>query len=185
VKKPLKKDYRGPKREEEPFKINDQIHASQIRLVGENVENGVVSFKEAMDIAKEQQLDLVLISDKAEPYICRVVDYSKFKYDFKKKQKELKAKTSKTILKEIRFGPNTDDHDFNFKVKHAEKFLAEGSKVKAYVHFAGRTIVYKDRGEQLLNRFIEALANHGKPEAPVKMEGKRMILFLNPAQIKK
>ncbi len=130
-------------------------------------------------------MDLVEITAKADPPVCRVTDYSKFKYEQKKKQKEIKAKAQKTVLKEIRFGPNTDDHDFNFKLKHAEGFLKEGSKVKAYVHFHGRTIVYKERGELLLLKFAEALAVHAKVEQMPKMEGKRMFLFLAPKVLKK
>lgn len=135
---------------------------------------------DARKIAEDLGMDLVLISPKANPPVCRVVDYSKFKYEQKKKQKELKAKAAKTVLKEIRFGPNTDDHDFNFKLNHAKKFLEEGAKVKAYVHFYGRTIVYKERGELLLLRFAEALAELAKIEQMPKMEGKRMFLFLSP-----
>ena len=138
------------------------------------------SLDEAKKLAKEQDLDLVLIAPNANPPVCRVINYSKFKYEQKKKQKELKAKAAKTVLKEIRFGPNTDDHDFNFKLNHAKKFLEEGAKVKAYVHFYGRTIVYKERGELLLLRFAEALAEMAKIEQMPKMEGKRMFLFLTP-----
>jgi translation initiation factor IF-3 len=148
--------------------------------VGENIEQGVYKTMQARDMAKELELDLVLISPTAVPPVCRVVDYSKFKYEQKKKQKELKSKASKAVLKEIRFGPNTDDHDFNFKLKHAEKFLEEGAKVKAYVHFVGRSIVYKERGELLLLRFAEALADQAKIEQMPKLEGKRMFLFLSP-----
>lgn len=131
-------------------------------------------------MAREKELDLVLIAPNGDPPVCRVVDYSKFKYEQKKKQKELKAKAAKTVLKEIRFGPNTDDHDFNFKLKHATKFLEEGAKVKAYVHFYGRSIVYKERGELLLLKFAEALADQAKIEQMPKLEGKRMFLFLSP-----
>jgi len=133
-----------------------------------------------MKMAREQELDLVEISPKADPPVCKVIDYSKFKYDYKKKQKELKAKAHKTVIKEIRFGPNTDDHDFSFKLRHAESFLKEGSKVKAYVHFVGRTIVYKERGELLLLRFAEALEEKAKVEQLPKMEGKRMFIYLAP-----
>lgn len=136
-------------------------------------------------MAKEQGLDLVEISPKANPPVCKIIDYSKFKYEQKKKQKEIKAKAQKTVIKEIRFGPNTDDHDFNFKVKHAVKFLEEGSKVKAFVHFVGRTIVYKDRGEILLLRFAQALEEYGKVEQMPKMEGKRMFLFIAPKKVAK
>jgi len=149
-------------------------------LVGENIEAGVYNLAKAREMAGQQELDLVLISPTAVPPVCRIVDYSKFKYEQKKKQKELKSKDAKAVLKEIRFGPNTDDHDFNFKLKHAEKFLEEGAKVKAYVHFVGRSIVYKERGELLLLRFAEALANQAKIEQMPKLEGKRMFLFLSP-----
>lgn len=130
-------------------------------------------------------MDLVEISPKADPPVCKVVDYSKFKYDQKKKQKEIKAKTQKTVIKEIRFGPNTDDHDFNFKLKHAINFLNDGAKVKAYVHFVGRTIVFKERGEILLLKFAQALEDYGKVEQMPKLEGKRMSIFVTPKAIKK
>lgn len=160
--------------------VNEKIRAREVRLSGENIEQGVYSLDDARKLAAEQELDLVLIAPTAEPPVCRITDYSKFKYEQKKKQKELKSKAAKTVLKEIRFGPNTDDHDFNFKLKHAIKFLEEGAKVKAYVHFYGRSIVYKERGELLLLRFAEALAELAKIEQMPKMEGKRMFLFLSP-----
>jgi translation initiation factor IF-3 len=171
---------RGRVQKEEPYLINEKIRFPEVRLVGENIEPGVFKTGAAREIAEQQQMDLVLISPNAVPPVCRVVDYSKFKYEQKKKQKELKSKASKAVLKEIRFGPNTDDHDFNFKLKHAEKFLEEGAKVKAYVHFVGRSIVYKERGELLLLRFAEALAEQAKIEQMPKLEGKRMFLFLSP-----
>ena len=130
-------------------------------------------------------MDLVEISAKASPPVCKIIDYSKFKYDQKKKQKEIKAKASKTVIKEIRFGPNTDDHDFEFKLKHAINFLKDGAKVKAYVHFKGRTIVYKERGEILLLKFAQALEEYAKVEQLPKLEGKRMFLFLAPKVAKK
>lgn len=136
-------------------------------------------------MAKEQSLDLVEIAPTAEPPVCRIVDYSKFKYEQKKKQKELKAKAHKIVVKEIRFGPNTDDHDFDFKLKHAINFLKEGDKIKAYVHFVGRTIVFKERGEFLLLRFAQALEEHAKVDQLPKLEGKRMILMLSPKATKK
>jgi translation initiation factor IF-3 len=136
-------------------------------------------------IAKDQSLDLVEISPKAVPPVCKVTDYSKFKYEQKKKQKEIKAKSQKTVLKEIRFGPNTDDHDFNFKLKHATGFLQDGCKVKAYVHFVGRTIVFKERGEILLLKFAQALEEYAKVEQLPKLEGKRMYVMLSPKAIKK
>lgn len=136
-------------------------------------------------MAEEQSLDLVEISPKADPPVCKIVDYSKFKYEQKKKQKEIKSKAHKTVLKEIRFGPNTDDHDFNFKLKHAINFLKEGAKVKAYVHFVGRTIVFKERGEILLLKFAQQLEEYGKVEQLPKLEGKRMSIFISPKVLKK
>jgi translation initiation factor IF-3 len=138
-----------------------------------------------MKMARDQELDLVEITAKAVPPVCRVVDYKKFLYDQKKKQKEIKSKAVKVVIKEIRFGPNTDEHDFNFKLKHAQKFLEEGSKVKAYVFFKGRTILFKDKGEILLLKFATELEELGKVEQLPKMEGKRMIMFLAPVQKKK
>lgn len=151
-----------------------------MRVVGENIKVDVYPIATAIKLAQEQGLDLVEISPKADPPVCKVVDYSKFKYEQKKKQKEIKANAQKSILKEIRFGPNTDDHDFNFKVKHAENFLKEGAKVKAYVHFAGRSIVYKERGEILLLKFAQQLEELGKVEQMPQLEGKRMYLMLTP-----
>jgi translation initiation factor IF-3 len=148
--------------------------------VGENVEQGVYNTSQARSIAQAQGLDLVEISPKADPPVCRVIDYSKFKYEQKKKQKELKAKAQKVVVKEVRFGPNTDDHDFEFKLKHAQNFLKEGAKVKAYVHFVGRTIMHKERGEVLLLKFAQALEEIGKVEQLPKLEGKRMIMMMAP-----
>jgi len=154
-------------------------------VVGENVDQGVYSRDEALKLAEQQGLDLVEISPKANPPVCKIIDYSKFKYEQKKKQKEIKAKAHKTVLKEIRFGPNTDDHDFNFKLKHAQKFLSDGAKVKAYVHFVGRSIVFKDRGEILLLKFAQALEEYGKVDQLPKLEGKRMTLIISPKPVKK
>jgi translation initiation factor IF-3 len=131
-------------------------------------------------MSENEGLDLVEISPKADPPVCKIIDYSKFKYEQKKKQKEIKAKAQKTVIKEIRFGPNTDDHDFNFKLKHAIKFLSEGAKLKAYVHFVGRTIVFKERGEILLLKFAQALEEYGKVEQLPKLERKRMYVILAP-----
>jgi len=153
--------------------------------VGENVQVGIYSKEEAIRMARAQNLDLVEISPKADPPVCKIIDYSKFKYEQKKKQKEIKAKSQKTVLKEIRFGPNTDDHDFNFKLKHAQNFLEDGAKVKAYVHFHGRTIVFKERGEILLLKFAQALEEFAKVDQLPKLEGKRMILLLSPKPVKK
>lgn len=151
-----------------------------MRLVGENVQVDVYPLKDALKIAQEQGLDLVEISPNADPPVCKVTDYSKFKYEQKKKQKEIKAKAIKVVIKEIRFGPNTDEHDFNFKLKHAINFLQEGSKVKATVFFPGRTIVYKERGEILLLKFAQSLEDHGKVEQLPRLEGKRMSIILQP-----
>lgn len=154
-------------------------------MVGENVEQGVYTTSQALKMAEDQGLDLVEITAKADPPVCRIVDYKKFLYDQKKKQKEIKSKAVKVVIKEIRFGPNTDEHDFNFKLKHAQKFLQEGSKVKAYVFFKGRTILFKDKGEILLLKFATALEEYGKVEQMPKMEGKRMIMFIAPIAKKK
>lgn len=148
--------------------------------MGENVQVDVYPLQQALKIAQEQNLDLVEISPNADPPVCKVTDYSKFKYEQKKKQKEIKSKALKVVIKEIRFGPNTDEHDFNFKLKHAINFLGEGAKVKATVFFAGRTIVYKERGEILLLKFATGLEDHGKVEQLPKLEGKRMSMFIVP-----
>jgi len=151
-------------------------------VVGENVKVDVYPIQHAIKLAQEQGLDLVEISPNADPPVCKVVDYSKFKYEQKKKQKEIKAKTQKVVLKEIRFGPNTEEHDFSFKVKHAMNFLQEGAKVKATVTFIGRTIVYKERGEILLLKFAQALEEHGKVEQFPKLERKRMSIIPMPRE---
>jgi len=172
---------------EEPYRINDRILAKEVRVVGENVEQGIFDIDKAKAMAKAQSLDLVEISPNAVPPVCRIIDYSKFKYEQKKKQKEIKANAQKVVIKEIRFGPNTDDHDFDFKLKHALTFLKEGAKVKAYVQFVGRAIVFKERGFQLLARFAKGLEEVGKIESEPKLEGKRMSMFLAPkvVQVKK
>lgn len=163
----------------EKFRINQQIRARMVRVVGENVENpGIVPLQEALRIAAELELDLVEISPNVDPPVCKVIDYSKFLYQQKKKQKELKAKQTKIVVKEIRFGPQTDDHDFNFKLKHAQKFLSEGAKVKAYVFFKGRSILFKEQGEELLLRFAQELEDYGKMDQNPQLEGKRMTIFL-------
>lgn len=151
-----------------------------MRLVGENIEADVYTLEVARRMAKERELDLVEIVPTADPPVCRIVDYQKFLYEKKKKEKEVKAKTAKSVMKEIRFGPNTDEHDFNFKVKHAIKFLEEGAKVKAYVHFKGRTIAYKEKGEIILLKFAQELEEYGKVEMLPKLEGNRMFLHLAP-----
>lgn len=174
-----------PRVVEEPYRINERITAPRVRVVGEDIKVDVYPIAEAIKMAQAQGLDLVEISPKAEPPVCKIIDYSKFKYEQKKKQKEIKANAQKSVLKEIRFGPNTDDHDFNFKVKHAENFLKEGAKVKAYVHFAGRSIVYKERGEILLLKFAQQLEDFGKVELMPQLEGKRMYLMMTPKGNKK
>lgn len=166
---------------ENPHRINREITAPQVRLVGENIaRQDVYALPEALRMAQEQELDLVEISPKAEPPVCRIIDYQKFLYQQKKKAKEIKAKAVKVVVKEIRFGPQTDDHDYNFKLKHAENFLKEGAKVKAYVFFRGRQIVFKDQGEILLLRFVQDLEEWGKVEQMPKLEGKRMSIMLAP-----
>jgi translation initiation factor IF-3 len=166
--------------------INDKIKAPVVRIVGDNIDNpGIFSLREAIKIADDLDLDLVEISPKANPPVCKVIDYQKFLYQQKKKQKEIKAKTSKVTVKEIRFGPNTDEHDFNFKLKHAVKFLEEGSKVKAFVFFRGRSIVFKEQGEIILLRLAQELEEYGKVEQLPKLEGKKMIMFISPKAKKK
>ena len=165
--------------EEELHRINQKITATEVRLVFEGKEPQVMSISSALALADQQELDLVEISPKAQPPVCKIMDYRKFMYNQKRKQKELKAKQSNIVVKEIRFGPNTDEHDFNFKLAHAKKFLEEGSKVKAYVFFRGRTIVFKDRGEVLLLKFAQELAEVGVVEQLPKLEGKKMILMIN------
>ena len=172
------------RRQEDPNRINERIRVPEIRLVGEGKEPQVIETSEALKKAQEEGLDLVEISPKADPPVCKIMDYKKFLYNQKKKQKELKAKQSKVVVKEIRFGPNTDDHDFNFKLEHAKKFLKDGSKVKAFVFFRGRTIVFKDRGEILLLRFAKELADLGTLEQMPKLEGKRMTIMINPKKDK-
>lgn len=156
----------------------------EIRLVAEGVEPGIYNTKEAIKMAEDMNLDLVEISPKAVPPVCKIIDYQKFLYNQKKKQKELKSKQSKVVVKEIRFGPNTDDHDFEFKLNHAKKFIEEGSKVKAYVFFKGRTIVFKERGEILLLKFATELQDIATVEQMPKLEGKRMIMMFAPAKKK-
>ncbi len=182
-------------KEEIKFRFNDLIKVSEIRLVGDNLEEvsevagkkiepAIYPIKDAKSWAYKMDLDLVEISPKAKPPVCKIIDYRKFLYDRKKKQKEIKAKTVKTVVKEIRFGPNTDDHDFNFKTKHAKNFLEDGAKVKAYVQFRGRTIVFKERGELLLLRFLKELEDYGSAEALPKMEGRRMTVMVQPKKKK-
>ncbi|GFI13346.1 translation initiation factor IF-3 [Muribaculaceae bacterium] len=163
-----------------PNNINEHIRAREVRLVGDNVTPGIYSIHEARKIADELELDLVEISPNAEPPVCKILDYQKYLYQQKKKAKEIKAKSTKIVVKEIRFGPQTDDHDYNFKLKHAVGFLQEGAKVKAYVFFKGRSILFKEQGEVLLLRFANDLEEYGKVEQMPLLEGKRMIIMISP-----
>ena len=180
-----RRPFRGRVIKEDPHRINDKIRGVYtVRVVGEGVEQGVYPFEEALKMAQDMSLDLVEISAAADPPVCRIVDYKKFLYDLKKKQKEIKAKQSVVEVKEIRFGPNTDVHDVNFKLAHARKFLQEGHKVKAFVFFKGRTIVFKERGEILLLKFAQDLEDVGVEESMPKLEGKRMIMYFIPKKKK-
>jgi len=172
-------------RKEPEHRINHFIRVPEVRLVGDNVEVGVYSTSEALKIAQQQALDLVEISPQAVPPVCKIIDYNKFLYDKKKKEKEMKAKSKASEVKEIRFTPNTDDHDFDFKSKHAESFLKDGNKVKAYVQFKGRAIQFQDRGQLLLLKFAERLAEVGVLENMPKMEGRRMLAMFAPKSQKK
>jgi len=178
------------------YSINEQIKAYEVRLVGDHfeelsevagkpIEVGVYSTRQLLKWAEQLELDVVEISPNADPPVVKVTDFRKFIYDKKKKEKEIKANTVKTVIKEIRFGPNTDEHDFEFKVKHAKKFLEDGAKVKAYVTFRGRTIVFQDRGELLLLKFLKELEELGSPEALPKLEGRRMTVMLSPKKSQK
>lgn len=186
-------------RREEPtpqYRINDMIRVPEVRLVGDNleqisealdqkIESGVFDIRQLKSWGRELGLDLVEISPKANPPVVRLTDYKKFLYEKKRKEKEIRSKAVKTVIKEVRFGPNTDDHDFEFKVRHARGFLEDGAKVKAYVHFRGRSIVFKDRGELLLLRFMKELEDLGAAEAMPKMEGRRMNVIISPKKVQK
>ncbi|WP_317174163.1 translation initiation factor IF-3 [Nonlabens antarcticus] len=165
---------------EDKHAINEKIRARKLRLVGDGVEPQIIDTRDALAKAQEQELDLVEISPNADPPVAKIMDYKKFVYEQKKREKVMKANASKVVIKEIRFGPNTDDHDYEFKKNHAEKFLKEGAKLKAYVFFKGRSIIYKDQGEILLLRLAQDLEELGKVEQMPKMEGKRMNMFLAP-----
>jgi translation initiation factor IF-3 len=194
----LAKNFKNPnlekKDESQNFRVNELIRVPEIRLVGDNfdeiseivgneVETGVFKTRWVLEIAQKLNLDLVEISPNANPPVCRIIDLKKFLYERKRKEKELKAKQVKVVIKEIRFGPNTDDHDFEFKVKHAISFLEEGAKVKAYVQFKGRSIVFNDRGKGLLDRFLVALNEVGAPEYMPKLEERRMHVTITPKKI--
>ena len=168
------------KNDQDTNAINDEIRASEVRLVGDNVEQGIYPIDKALKIAEEQELDLILIAPQAEPPVCRVMDYQKFKFQQRKHAKEQKAKSTKLVVKEIRFGPQTDEHDYNFKLKHAIGFLKEGAKVKSYVFFKGRSILFKEQGEVLLLRFANDLEEYGKLDQMPVLEGKRMTIMLSP-----
>ncbi len=173
-----------PKQVQREHKLNEEITAAEVRVVGENIEPGVYPIAEALKLAQEKEVDLVEISPNGVPPVCRLIDYQKFLYEKKKKDKEQKAKSKQSEVKEIRFTPNTDDHDFDFKSKHAEKFLQDGDKVKCYVQFKGRAIMFQERGELLLLKFAERLAELGSLESMPKMEGKRMIAIFTPKKKK-
>lgn len=173
---------RPGERNKDPHAINERIRAREVRLVGDNVEQGIYPIDKALRIARQKELDLVEISPTADPPVCRIIDYQKFLYQQKKRLKEQKQKATKVVVKEIRFGPQTDDHDYNFKLKHAKGFLSEGSKVKAYVFFRGRSILFKEQGEILLLRFANDLEEYGKVEMMPVLEGKRMTIMLSPVK---
>ena len=180
--RPGQRNRRGPsdRTNKDPDVTNEHIRAREVRLVGDNVEQGIYPIDKALRLAEKMELDLIEISPNAEPPVCRILDYQKFLYQQKKRQKEQKAKATKVVVKEIRFGPQTDEHDYNFKLKHASGFLKEGSKVKAYVFFRGRSILFKEQGEVLLLRFANDLEEYGKVEMMPVLEGKRMIIMLSP-----
>ena len=173
------------KEQQQEHRTNKMIRVPEVRLVGEGIEPGVYSIEVAQKMADDQELDLVEISPNAAPPVCRIIDYKKFLYENKRKEKEMKAHSKQSEVKEIRFTPSTDEHDFEFKSKHAEKFLKDGNKVKAYVQFKGRAIMFKDRGELLLLKFAEKLAEVGVLESMPKMEGKRMLVIFAPKSQKK
>lgn len=176
---------RAARKNDQPaYRINEQIRVPEVRLVGENVEQGVFPIEKARQMADEQELDLVEISPNAEPPVCRITDYQKFLYQQKKREKELKAKAKKVEVKEVRFGPQTGDNDYAFKLKHAEEFLKEGNKVKAYVFFKGRSILFKEQGEEILNRFMADLEELAKVDQAPLLEGKRLSIMLSPKKAK-
>ena len=162
------------------YRVNEQIRVREVRIVGDDIESTVMNTRDVIRLAEQKGVDLVEISPNADPPVCRLIDYSKFLYQQKKRQKEMKAKQVKIEVKEIRFGPQTDDHDYNFKLKHAQGFLSDGDKVKAYVFFRGRSILFKEQGEVLLLRFAQDLEEYGKVESMPVLEGKRMTMFISP-----
>ena len=173
------------KNDEQELRINNRITAPQVRLVGDNIpEPGVYPIAKALRLADELELDLVEISAKADPPVCKILDYQKYLYQQKKKAKEMKSNSAKIVIKEIRFGPNTDEHDFQFKLKHAQEFLQEGSKVKASIFFRGRSIMFADQGEKQLLRFAVELEEYGRAESMPSLEGKRMTMMIAPVKKK-
>lgn len=179
--RPRQQQQKGRKQDDEPnYAINDEITSPEVRVVGDNVEQGIYSIDKALSMAEEMELDLIQITANANPPVCRIFDYQKFLYQQKKHQKEQKAKQAKVVVKEIRFGPQTDDHDYEFKLKHAKEFLKEGAKVKAYVFFKGRSILFKEQGEELLKKFTDDLEDFAKVDQQPKLEGKRLIVMFSP-----
>ena len=175
----------APRKDENELPINAEITAAQVRLVGDNIpEQGIFPLSKALALADELELDLVQITDKADPPVCKILDYQKYLYQQRKRAKEMKANAAKVVIKEIRFGPNTDEHDFQFKLKHAQEFLQEGSKVKATIFFRGRSIMFKDQGEKQLLRFAVELEEFGRPENMPTLEGKRMHIMIAPTKKK-
>lgn len=175
----------GPRQDEFALPVNREITAAQVRLVGDNIpQQGIYPLSKALSMAQELQLDLVEISDKADPPVCKILDYQKYLYQQRKRAKEMKANAAKIVIKEIRFGPNTDEHDFQFKLKHAQEFLQEGSKVKATIFFRGRSIMFKDQGEKQLLRFAVELEEYGRAETMPTLEGKRMNIMIAPVKKK-
>lgn len=162
--------------------INEAITSPVVRVVGEGIEQGIFNIREALQMASDAGLDLVEISDKATPPVCRIINYSKFLYEQKRKQKEMKAKAAKIVVKELRLGPNTDEHDFNFKLNHAMKFLKDGAKVKVDMFFKGRSIIYKEQGEIIMLKFAQLLTEYGKLEQLPRLEGKRMLMIISPSK---
>lgn len=185
MQKPNNNQRQGRKIFEDPYRINGKITAPVVRVVGENVEQGIYNIKDAIKLSDDLGLDLIEISPSTNPPVCKIADYHKLLYELKKKEKERKTKSAKVEVKEIRLGPNTDDHDFDFKLKHAMKFLSAGCKVRVEVYFRGRSIVYKDQGEIILLKFAQQLSDYAKVESMPKLEGKRMLMLLSSAVKKK
>lgn len=183
-KKGLKEGFIRPGVKQYEHRINENITAREVRIVGEGIESAVVSIQKALQISREKGLDLVEIAAQSVPPVCKVVDYGKFLYEKKKKEKEIKSKTAKVVVKDIRFSPHIDEHDINFKKKHAEEFLKEGFKVRVFIFFRGREIIFKDKGEELLMRFVTELEEIGAPEDLPKMEGKKMQIIIAPKKKK-